>query len=616
MQGLVSLTNHFQLHLHLHHLLLPHLRLHHLHLHQYLLHRPRLPFPNLVRMYSAPSRHPFLPAPPQSRYRLGRHLPEARQRNEHRQIAPCLAHPRLQIPNLTLPLRSLPHLLPRLQSPAQPLLVSKNEEKQRIGHTQAPRSQLVLHLLLAFQLLLFTTRSLSFCRQNIANKTFSHLAPTLATSHFDNQQAATTASLPAALDITTSRPGISIPHHVLAPFSPKFSAGGFGSVDNILPPDAFSLSSTISSSTSSPDLWWRSNTDLPSSLFDHDSLSSSSSLSAASIAARRRLDRASSSSSSSMSSSSTYLSDSTTSTAISSIVIDEDSPLSTTSNICYSSSNSSSSSSSASIKVESEISDMIHRLITGNSEESSRNMASSGDDDYDDELDELDDADDDDDDELLFASVHRESKSQGRAISVGPKIGSRIDPNKKKDPLHQLFAMSASSKLSTARLPSTELSSSSEHASTTGATQLNRSASEPASITIPAEKNSYEDDDTDFIISRELLVRKGVVVGQGHATVGSSDRKSSNLLHGVVTDNSIRGFGTHSRSSFFAVDDDADVISGTTDDSNIMELDDTEVLFGGGLGDLGLLEDNDPFTFLDVIETNGSNEVVESSVGF
>ncbi|KAK9371342.1 hypothetical protein V1509DRAFT_614381 [Lipomyces kononenkoae] len=368
-----------------------------------------------------------------------------------------------------------------------------------------------------------------------------------------------TATPATPLRHTSSRPGISIPHTT----SQSRSAAAFSSAFDldILSPDAFALPAPSS------DIWWpRLEGESSIGLYDSDisiSSSTSSTLASASADARRKFDRASSTSSLSSSlSSSTYFSDSTISTAISSIVIDEEPEFET----------------EPGKRGESEISDMIHRLITGDDKPRS--------------------VDDEDEDEMLFAApTNTSSVRQSRAESEG------VRPQKR-DPLRQLFSISSS--ISTKPQIKRSESTATPIPSPKPGMGM-RAASEPASITIPAEKNSFEDEsEKDFILNRELLVKKGL----GKTKTGKHHASSVDVvaISGIINED------------LFAEDDDAEMISSTTShESGSMDIDvegTSDVLFGG-LDDLGLVEDEqDPFTFLDVVGSATGNEVVESAIGW
>ncbi|KAK9359534.1 hypothetical protein V1504DRAFT_457871 [Lipomyces starkeyi] len=376
------------------------------------------------------------------------------------------------------------------------------------------------------------------------------------------------------------RQGIAIPHTIPQSESAGFSSG----FDlNILSPDAFSLPAASS------DIWWPRLDDSSSiGLYDSDisiSSSASSTLASASAAARRNLDRASSTSSLSSSlSSSTYFSDSTISTAVSSIVIDEEPEFD----------------SELGKRAESEISDMIHRLITGDVKR---------------------DSVEEDDDEMLFAApIDTSSVRQSRAGSEGARPRTQ-----KRDPLRQLFSISSSiSFKSQPKQPeSTATQIASPEQGQAGGHSA-RAASEPASITIPAEKNSFEDEsEKDFILNRALLVKKGLgfaKTSKHHApyrfsssttdAITYADNAAEIAISGVINED------------LFAEDDDDEMISSTTShESGSIDIDvdvdgTSDVLFGG-LDDLGLVDDEqDPFTFLDVVGGATGNEVVESTVGW
>ncbi|KAK9373701.1 uncharacterized protein V1513DRAFT_448397 [Lipomyces chichibuensis] len=377
-----------------------------------------------------------------------------------------------------------------------------------------------------------------------------------------------------------SRPGIAIPHT-----TPQSESAGFSSAFdlNILSPDAFSLPAA------SPDIWWPRLDDSSSiDLYDSDigiSSSASSTLASASAAARRNLDRASSTSSLSSSfSSSTYFSDSTISTAVSSIVIDEEPEFD----------------SELGKRAESEISDMIHRLITGDVKR---------------------DPVDEEEDEMLFAApTDTSSVRQSRAVSEGARPRAQ-----KRDPLRQLFSISSSisSKSQPKQAESTATPIPSPKPGPANGIS-GRAASEPASITIPAEKNSFEDEsEKDFILSRALLVKKGLgktKTSKHHAfsrfptstadAISYADNAAEIAISGVINED------------LFAEDDDDEMISSTTSHESgsidiDVEVDGTSDVLFGGLHDLGLVDDEqDPFTFLDVVGGTTGNEVVESTVGW
>ncbi|KAK9330295.1 hypothetical protein V1520DRAFT_340806 [Lipomyces starkeyi] len=392
--------------------------------------------------------------------------------------------------------------------------------------------------------------------------------------------AASTATPATPLRHTGSRPGIAIPHT-----TPQSESAGFSSgFDlNILSPDAFSLPAASS------DIWWPRLDDSSSiGLYDSDiniSSSASSTLASASAAARRNLDRASSTSSLSSSlSSSTYFSDSTISTAVSSIVIDEEPEFD----------------SELGKRAESEISDMIHRLITGDVKR---------------------DAVEEDDDEMLFAApTDTSSVRQSRAGSEGARPRAQ-----KRDPLRQLFSISSS--ISSKSQPKQSESTATQIASPEqgpAGMAFGRAASEPASITIPAEKNSFEDEsEKDFILNRALLVKKGL--GFAKTTKHHAPYRFSSSTTDVITytDNAAEiAISGVINEDLFAEDDDDEMISSTTShESGSIDIDvdvdgTSDVLFGG-LDDLGLVDDEqDPFTFLDVVGGATGNEVVESTVGW
>ncbi|KAK9467656.1 hypothetical protein V1512DRAFT_261674 [Lipomyces arxii] len=307
----------------------------------------------------------------------------------------------------------------------------------------------------------------------------------------------------------STRAGIAIPHTTPQQVRTEMSSQASASMNafdiDALSPGAFSLPSGAS------DLWWpnmdSSAASTPSvpPLYESDISidSSSSSLSSASLAAHRRLDRASSSTSSLSSSiaSSAYFSDSTISTAISSIVINEEPSEFETG--------------SGKFNGESDISEMIHRLITGDGplRERSSSIGSF----------------EEDDEEMLFATPSdTTSVRKSRAGSDDTTMAdARVQPRQTKpDPLRALFAMTPASlsSISSSTKPSDQESSPQTEgtpASTPGTPipmkSVNRSMSEPASITIPAEKNSFEDDtESEFILNREMLVRKGLVSGCSH----------------------------------------------------------------------------------------------------
>ncbi|KAK9239023.1 hypothetical protein V1525DRAFT_399570 [Lipomyces kononenkoae] len=386
---------------------------------------------------------------------------------------------------------------------------------------------------------------------------------------------ATPAAPVTPLRHTGSRPGIAIPHST----SHSESAATFSSAFDldILSPDAFSLPAPSS------DIWWPRLEDSSSiGLYDSDisiSSSASSTLASATAAARRNFDRASSTSSLSSSlSSSTYFSDSTISTAISSIVIDEEPEFEA----------------EPGKHGESEISDMIHRLIAGDDKPRS--------------------VDDEDEDEMLFAApTNTSSVRQSRAESEGVR-------QQKRDPLRQLFSISSSispkplfkrSESTATRIPSPKPGLGP------------RAASEPASITIPAEKNSFEDEsEKDFILNRELLVKKGLGKTKTSKHHSSTRFSSSSMDHITSTDSAVDVVAISGiiNEDLFAEDDDAEMISSTTShESGSMDIDvegTSDVLFGA-LDDLGLVEDEqDPFTFLDVDGSATGNEVVESTIGW
>ncbi|KAK9386889.1 hypothetical protein V1515DRAFT_536684 [Lipomyces mesembrius] len=387
-----------------------------------------------------------------------------------------------------------------------------------------------------------------------------------------------TATVATPLRHTGSRRGIAIPHT-----TPQSESAGFSSAFdlNILSPDAFSLPAASS------DIWWPRLDDSSSiGLYDSDisisSSASSSTLASASAAARRNLDRASSTSSLSSSlSSSTYFSDSTISTAVSSIVIDEEPEFD----------------SELGKRAESEISDMIHRLITGD--------------------DKRDAVDEEDEDEMLFAApTDTSSVRQSRAGSEGARPRAQ-----KRDPLRQLFSISSSispkSQPKQSESTATPIPSPKQAAAWANSA---RAASEPASITIPAEKNSFEDEsEKDFIINRALLVKKGLgktKTSKHHAlsrfsssttdAITYADNAAEIAISGVINED------------LFAEDDDDEMISSTTShESGSIDMDGTSDVLFGGLDDLGLVDDEqDPFTFLDVVGGTTGNEVVESTVGW
>ncbi|KAK9246075.1 hypothetical protein V1506DRAFT_536193 [Lipomyces tetrasporus] len=405
-----------------------------------------------------------------------------------------------------------------------------------------------------------------------------------AASAASPSSSAAAASLPASAVTATpatplrhsaaSRPGIAIPH--TTPQSESTAA--FSAFDlDILSPDAFSLPAPSS------DIWWPRLDDSSSvGVYDSDisiSSSSSSTLASAAAAARRNLDRASSTSSLSSSlSSSTYFSDSTISTAVSSIVIDEEPEFD----------------SGPAKRVESEISDMIHRLITGD--------------------DKRQPVDDEDEDEMLFATpTDTSSVRQTRAESEGARPRAQ-----KQDSLRQLFSISSSIS-SKAQLKSSESTATPISAPNPGKSA--RAASEPASITIPAEKNSFEDEsEMDFILNRELLVKKGL--GRAKASKHHVPAQFSSSTSDVTTavDHSERAISGIINEDLFAEDDDDEMISSTTSHesgSMDVDIDGTSGGLFGGLDDFGLADDEqDPFTFLDVVGGTSGNEVVESAVGW
>ncbi|KAK9324277.1 hypothetical protein V1517DRAFT_318264 [Lipomyces orientalis] len=371
-----------------------------------------------------------------------------------------------------------------------------------------------------------------------------------------------------------TRPGIAIPH--TTPQSESTAA--FSAFDlDILSPDAFSLPAPSS------DIWWPRLDDSSSvGVYDSDisiSSSSSSTLASAAAAARRNLDRASSTSSLSSSlSSSTYFSDSTISTAVSSIVIDEEPEFD----------------SEPAKRVESEISDMIHRLITGD--------------------DKRQPIDDEDEEEMLFATpTDTSSVRQARAESEGARPRAQ-----KQDSLRQLFSISSSIS-SNAQLKSSESTATPIPSLNPGKSA--RAASEPASITIPAEKNSFEDEsEMDFILNRELLVKKGL--GKSKVSKHHVPAQFSTSTSDVTTavDHSERAISGIINEDLFAEDDDDEMISSTTSHesgSMDVDIDGTSGGLFGGLDDFGLADDEqDPFTFLDVVGGTSGNEVVESAVGW
>ncbi|KAK9429435.1 hypothetical protein V1505DRAFT_347180 [Lipomyces doorenjongii] len=385
-----------------------------------------------------------------------------------------------------------------------------------------------------------------------------------------------TATLATPLRHAGSRRGIAIPHT-----TPQSESAGCSSAFdlNILSPDAFSLPAASS------DIWWPRLDDSSSiGLYDSDisiSSSASSTLASASAAARRNINRASSTSSLSSSlSSSTYISDSTISTAVSSIVIDEEPEFD----------------SELGKRAESEISDMIHRLITGDDKR---------------------DAVDEDEDEMLFAApTDTSSVRQSRAGSEGARPRAQ-----KRDPLRQLFSISSSisPKSQPKQSESTATPIPSPRPGAAGGNSA-RAASEPASITIPAEKNSFEDEsEKDFILNRALLVKKGLgktKTSKHHAFARFSSSTTDAITYADnTTEIAISGVINE---DLFAEDDDDEMISSTTShESGSIDIDGTSDVLFGGLDDLGLVDDEqDPFTFLDVVGGTTGNEVVESTVGW
>ncbi|KAK7207082.1 hypothetical protein BZA70DRAFT_3425 [Myxozyma melibiosi] len=152
-----------------------------------------------------------------------------------------------------------------------------------------------------------------------------------------------------------------------------------------------------------------------------------------------------------------------------------------------------------------------------------------------------------------------------------------------------------------------------------------RGSSEPASITIPAEKNSYEEDtEAEFMRNRELLVQKGVcstTAGKTHRAhpFGKSNADSGIIFASALTSGTPSGSTTRA-GRVFGEDEGDEMISSTTSHDEIRSMDididadiddingSSEALFGD-LDSLGVnIDDDDPFTFLDV----GGNEVVES----
>ncbi|KAK9455603.1 hypothetical protein V1511DRAFT_303908 [Dipodascopsis uninucleata] len=280
--------------------------------------------------------------------------------------------------------------------------------------------------------------------------------------------------------------------------------------------------------------------------------------SCAAVSARRRLDRETSASSlSSSMSSSAYFSDSTISTAVSSITIDEEPSIP-----------------SGNKSTETEISEMIHRLITGDDSGSEVRpgfiVA-------------------EDDDDALFASVVPTTEHKNT-----PNMDTR-PIRKKPDPLHALFAISSPTSKSASR-------NGSENSSVIDRTSVSRGTSVPASITIPAEKDVFDDEsESDFALSREL----------------STISKSHDIYSARSTDiSSVSYHGHHGQigEDIFA-DDDDEIISMTShEETSSMDVD-KDILFGG-LDDFGLIEEEDPFTFLGVVGDEITNEVVESTVAW
>lgn len=231
----------------------------------------------------------------------------------------------------------------------------------------------------------------------------------------------------------------------------------------------------------------------------------------------------------------------------------------------------------------------------------------------------------------------------------GSNINVNIN-NTSQDPVHSIFgipsptASTASSTHSNISSPtSTSIQYSASYAATTTAAvatpilsprphTFNRSSSEPASITIPAEKNSYEEDaEAEFIRNRELLVRKGVHTVTHNKLPHSTKKAFHSYSHstiephdsGIIISSGLAS-GNSSASAtpgarIFGDDDDDEMISSTTSHDEIRSMDididadidingNSDALFGG-LDSFGInLDDEDPFTFLD----DGGNEVVES----
>ncbi|KAK9462589.1 uncharacterized protein V1516DRAFT_683992 [Lipomyces oligophaga] len=480
----------------------------------------------------------------------------------------------------------------------------------------------------------------------------------------------------ASVSLTSVKP---LPSKPTVPVSGRtVTPSELASLDlNVLSPDTFASPT----STSSSSLWWPSNSSAPylsaSSIFDVNetapSSANTSSLSAsASAAVRRRFDRSMSTSSSITSSSSSYFSDSTVSTGISSILSDE-------------------LSSDVSKRADSEISDMIHRLISGDGlDYEPKSMAvrrnSHG-------------SVDDDEDDMLFATeVDTSSVRQIRANNEDylasrrslltssvlnlPKTLSKLDSPSvlsSSSPEQSTSVSSDASPASThtfnsSGTPNTIITTSS--VSPIRAKRAGSHSSEPASITIPAEKNSYEEDfEAEFMRNREMLVRKGMTfsktssyrLGDSHSRImndsqtamrfekhaanaykslASNPRLSAQLLEASLGQGS--RFEIHDSGVMLSPDMSSDTSGGATPSGNRIldadEDDEDEVVSGIRLHEqLGAMEmdidadididididgntelfagldtvypttiDEDPFTFLEV----GGNEIVESAVGW
>ncbi|KAK9447642.1 uncharacterized protein V1518DRAFT_420038 [Limtongia smithiae] len=464
---------------------------------------------------------------------------------------------------------------------------------------------------------------------------------------------------------------IAIPHSAAATpkhiTNPADIFSGFSDIDNDADADPAALNPSTFTFAANP-AWWSADATTvsipPSSLYmpggGSAKLAAVAKNATAAAAARRRIDRSlSSSSSSSLSSSmssTAYFSDSTISTGVSSILMDD--------------------SFESSKRVDADISDMIHRLITGDestypthrSIEMRRNSLASI---------------EDEDEEMLFATeTDTTSVRRARAMALDGRRKNLADASKQA-PLRALLAISPPSSVitssSSAKSSPSVMSPDSTPAPFTAASapiplprmSLSRSNSEPASITIPAEKNSFEDEfETDFFLNREMLVQKGIrpvtgnvrrstpqleksgllgaagkVIGlasstrQLHPKIEIQDTEISSDLSshfGIVLPSSslsspasaqTPSVASNGRLVFSSAQGGADVeddeMTSTSQDEEVgsmdidididaADVDPSDSLFGGfeRFG-TGAIED-DPFTFLDI----GGNEVVESTIGW